>query len=152
MNFKSLSLLVVLGLALGCSMNIDAKKGAKVANIATSLAHKQEFQKAATSLGAALTNQVEADIGYITTDLYDFASTEAIKHPELELPANMPIVTNALEATDKAIYASFDALKKGLKVVKRETIEKHPYITAGIVVPVVIAGIMSMYLNNSENK
>ncbi len=152
MNFKLLSLLVVLGLALGCAMNIDAKKGVKVANIATSLSHNQAFDKAASSLGAALTNQAEADIAYVTTDLYDLVATEALKHPELELPANMPIATNLLEKTDKTIYATLDFLKDGFNAVKHETIEKHPYMTAVIGLPIVAAGVMSVYLYNSENK
>lgn len=152
MNFKSLSLLVIFGLALGCALNIDAKKGIKVANIATTLSYNQEFDKAATSLGAALVNQAEADIAYVTTDLYDVAANEALKHPELELPAQMPIATHLLEKADKAIYATFDFLKDGFNVVKHETIEKHPYMTAVIGLPIVAAGVMSIYLNNSENK
>lgn len=151
MNFKSLSLLVTFGLALGVTAPAFAKKG-KVAQIA-SHTHKNIVQKSAESLGSLVTNQAEADIGHINFDFYDFASTEIMKNPELEVPVTMPVATDLLEKADKAIYASFDALKNGLKIIKEET-ERHPVVTAVIVLPILAAGIVGtyQYLKNSENK
>lgn len=137
MNTKLVSLLVMVGLAVGVTAPVFAKKGAKVAHYRPCLG---QYTSPERSVGSLLLNQAEADMAHLSFDLYDFAPAEAIKYPELETPVHMPIATDLLEKTDKAIYASFNMIKK------------HPYMTAAIVLPIIAAGAFSIYLNKTENK
>lgn len=141
MNFKSLPLLVVFGLALGCTLPMVAKKGNKITFAKNKLA--QTVSTVAESV------QQEVDIAHITTDLYDFASTD-VKLPELDYPTELPVVTQGLERADKAIYKALDAFKGGLNTVISTV--KQPVVYKSAIVALIIAlpVIAVVYVNNAQ--
>ncbi len=141
MNFKSLPLLVVFGLALGCTLPMVAKKGNKITVV------KNNVAKAVSAVAESV--QPEADIAYIMTDVYEFASPD-VKLPELDYPTELPVVTQGLEKADKAIYKAFDAFKGGLNTVistvKQPVVYKSAIVASIIALPVIVA----VYVNNAQ--
>lgn len=142
MNFKSLLILVILGLALGCTFGMFAKKHNKVTFVPAS--------SAAQAVETVVAAQPEVDIAYLTTDLYELGAQEAVKYPELDYSTQLPVITEGLEKADKAIFKAVDAFKNGLNTVistvKQPVVYKSALVTSIIALPVIVA----LYVNNAE--